>query len=332
MRICKTCVLDENFPGINFDEDGVCHFCRTSKSPESQADQIQMYEKKFRDLISGYKGKSEYDALVAFSGGKDSAYTLGLIKNTYGLRPLSFSFDNGFQSERALLNIRAVTRHLEIDHITIAPSCAAFSNIIRAAVSHDLYSPKTLERASTICTTCLSLIRFAGLKIAVEKGIPFLVFGLSPGQAPMRTSVFKSNPEMIRKMQDAVFKPLHSRLGDAIRPYFLGDRHFNRKESFPYLINPLAFSEYDEEKIGKKIAGYGWVKPDDTDANSTNCLLNALANQLHSERFGFNPYASEIADLVRRGFMDRDEGLRRLSDTDTLEQERIKSVKAKLGL
>jgi tRNA(Ile)-lysidine synthase TilS/MesJ len=331
-RICKICVLDDNFPGIKFDSEGVCNLCRSIGKPVHQAEKKHEYEAKFRDLISQHKGKSEYDALVAFSGGKDSAYTLDLVKNRFGLHPLSYSYDNGFQSERALDNIRSVVAHLGVDHITLAPDPEIFSAIIRAAVNSDLYSPKTLERASSICTTCLSLIRFSGLRIAIERQIPFLIFGLSPGQAPIRTSIFKSNPEMIRKMQDAIFKPLYHKLGDVINPYFLEDLHFKNRVDFPYLINPLAFSEYDEEMIKEKITGYGWIKPDDTDPNSTNCLLNALANQLHRDRFGFNPYAAEVADLVRRGLMDREEGLRRLSGVDAQEKERMKSIKGKLGL
>ena len=60
----------------------------------------------------------------------------------------------------------------------------------------------------------------------------------------------------------------------------------------------------------------GWKKPADTDPNSTNCLLNALANHLHKKRFGFHPYAWEIAGIVRSGSMDRDEGIVKVSQDE----------------
>jgi hypothetical protein len=44
-------------------------------------------------------------------------------------------------------------------------------------------------------------------------------------------------------------------------------------------IHPLAFTEYDEEAILRDIQAIGWVKPADTDLNSTNCLLNALSDR-----------------------------------------------------
>jgi hypothetical protein len=58
----------------------------------------------------------------------------------------------------------------------------------------------------------------------------------------------------------------------------------------------------------------GWEKPDDTDPNSTNCLLNALGIKVHKERFQFHPYAFELANLVRSGYMDREVALARLEE------------------
>ena len=75
---------------------------------------------------------------------------------------------------------------------------------MHTVITNNIYSIKALERASSICTTCISLIRFACFKVAIEKEIPIVVLGMSPGQAPVVTSVVKTNPEMVRKMQDAI--------------------------------------------------------------------------------------------------------------------------------
>ncbi len=56
----------------------------------------------------------------------------------------------------------------------------------------------------------------------------------------------------------------------------------------------------------------GWEKPDDTDPNSTNCLLNAFANNVHRKAYGFHPYVWEIANMVRQGVMTREEGLEKI--------------------
>jgi tRNA(Ile)-lysidine synthase TilS/MesJ len=312
MKTCKQCVLDERFPGVTIGEDGLCKFCRSSKKDSNQRQLKQKYEAKFADLIQKYKGKSIYDCLVAYSGGKDSTFTLHLLKK-YHLNILALSFDNWFQSERAHRNIQNVIRNMNLDHVMFKPSFEIFRKMMQVCVSEKFYSPKALERASAICTTCLSLIRFTAFKMAIEKSIPFVVFGLSPGQAPIATSVFKSNPGMTQKMQNAIYQPLYRHIGEAIKPYFLEEKHFEDTENFPYSINPLAFSEYNEATIFEIAQSYGWTKPEDTDANSTNCLLNGLANEIHLQQHGFHPYAFEVAGLIRAGCMTREEGLERLS-------------------
>jgi len=313
MKICKKCVLDGGFPGITIGEDGTCKFCRSSKKEHEQKQLKEKYETKFIDLIRKYKGKSGYDCLVAYSGGKDSTFTLHLMQSKYHLNILALSFDNWFQSEYAHRNIENVIMNMNVDHLSIRPNFGTFKKMMHACISEGFYSPKALERASAVCTTCLSLIRFTAFKIAIEKDIPFVIFGLSPGQAPIVTSVFKLNPGMIRKMQDAIYQPLYKHCGEKITPFFLEEKHFGYEEKFPYSINPLAFSEYDETAIIEIAQTYGWIKPEDTDSNSTNCLLNGLANEIHKKQHGFHPYVYEIAGLVREGCMTRDEGLERLS-------------------
>lgn len=157
-----------------------------------------------------------------------------------------------------------------------------------------------------------------------------MIFGMSPGQAPMATAVVKTNPQMIRTMQETLLGPLSVRLGDMIKPFFLEQRHFDKVDNFPYSINPLAFVDYNENVIYETVDKYGWKKPDDTDANSTNCLLNALANQVHLDQVGVNPYAYEIAELVRAGCMTREQGLARLAEP--LPAEQIAEVKNRLGI
>jgi hypothetical protein len=81
---------------------------------------------------------------------------------------------------------------------------------------------------------------------------------------------------------------------------------------FPYNISPLAFMTYDEGTIYDYVEALGWVRPKDTDANSTNCLLNSYAIHVHIQQSGFHPYVAELAGLVREGRMSREEALERI--------------------
>jgi 3'-phosphoadenosine 5'-phosphosulfate sulfotransferase (PAPS reductase)/FAD synthetase len=65
-------------------------------------------EQNFKKLIKEIKAKGknkEYDCVVGVSGGRDSTYTLYTAVKQ-GLRPLAVHFDNGWNSEIAVNNIK----------------------------------------------------------------------------------------------------------------------------------------------------------------------------------------------------------------------------------
>jgi tRNA(Ile)-lysidine synthase TilS/MesJ len=313
MKICEKCVLPESFPGIIFNEDGICQYCANHKGNENLKNQKKIFLNKFLGVFEKIQGKNIYDGILAYSGGKDSTYTLSILNEQFNLNILAVTFDNWFQSESAYQNVKTVLSHLNADHLTIRPNYELLKRIFRAVSENSIYSSKTIERASTICTTCLSMIRFSCFRLAIEKEIPLIFFGLSPGQAAVNTSVFKTNPALLQGMQNAIYQPLLSTIGDDINPYFLEEKQFQKTNSYPYNINLLAFWEYNEDQIYEKIKQYGWQSPKDTDSNSTNCLLNAYANWIHKKQYNFHPYAFELAELVRKEHLTRDDALAKLS-------------------
>jgi thymidine kinase len=311
MNMCTRCVLPESFPGISFDDEGVCNFCRSFK-PEKLQESKEKYRDRFERLLAERRRGGGYDAITAYSGGKDSTYTLMMLRRRFGLSILALTLDNGFISPASIENIRGVVEALGVDHVLYKPRFDLLRKIFRTAVTSQMYAAKTLERASTICTSCMGIVKFVTLRMAIEGDIPFVAYGWSPGQAPIEASIFKNNPAMIRSMQKALLEPMRDAAGTDIDNYFLTEAHFAAAERFPYNVSPLAFLDYDEERIIEEIAALGWKKPDDTDPNSTNCLLNAFANTIHKKAWNFHPYAFELAKLVREGYMDRGEALSRL--------------------
>ena len=122
MKICTNCILPDTFPCIKFNEQGVCNFCKEFlDKPQKLHEDKDKYKQKFLDLLNTIQSDSvssrPYHLIMAYSGGKDSTYTMYLLKEKYKLRILAFSFDNGFVSERARSNIIEVTDRLGIDLI-----------------------------------------------------------------------------------------------------------------------------------------------------------------------------------------------------------------------
>lgn len=318
VRVCERCVLPETFPGVGLDETGVCHFCRSFKPERAEAAK-EKYLRRFEELLAPRRRAGRYDAIMAYSGGKDSTYTLLVLRRRYQLSVLAVTLDNGFISPAAIANICAVVERLGCDHVFFKPRFDLLQKIFSRAIDEQMFSAKTLERASTICTSCMAIVKFVVMRMAVEGRIPCVVYGWSPGQAPIEASVFRHNPAMLRSMQKALLGPLAAAGGPEVLNYFLTEEHFADPEAFPYSVSPLAFLEYDEERIVAEIEGLGWRRPADTDPNSTNCLLNAFAIQVHKDRFHFHPYAFELAKLVREGHLAREEALARLETPENAE-------------
>jgi 3'-phosphoadenosine 5'-phosphosulfate sulfotransferase (PAPS reductase)/FAD synthetase len=322
MKTCTRCILPETFPGISFDNDGVCSHCRKAEGRKTPlGEEKKNYEQKFQELLNALgvgnakvKGSSPraYDVLMAYSGGKDSTYTMSLLRKKYDLRVLALSFDNGFLSPAAVTNIRNVTDALGVDHILFKPRWGVLKKIFTTASERELYSKKTLERASTMCTSCIGLVKAICLKNAIEQDIPLVAFGWSPGQAPIESSIMKNNPSLIRMAQQAILQPLRTVVDDGVDAYFLQEKHYAVPERFPYNVHPMAWEYYNEEMILKDIQQFAWTAPRDTDSNSSNCLLNAFANELHIKKYGFHPYVWEIANMVRDGVMSREEGYEKI--------------------
>jgi predicted PP-loop superfamily ATPase len=333
MKICINCILPETFPGISFNIDGVCSHCQKFDGKKTKLlEDKKKYEQKFLDLLNHLINQStsqrSYDILMAYSGGKDSTYTMSLLKNKYSLRVLAVSFDNGFISETAIANIKTVTDKLGVDHIFFKPEWGILKKIFSVAANQELYAKKTLERASTICTSCIGLVKSSCLKMAIEQDIPMVGFGWSPGQAPVQSSIMKNNPSLIRAAQETILNPLREVIGDDISVYFLQEKHYSTPEKFPYNVHLMAWEFYDEDVMLDEIKKYGWIAPKDTDSNSTNCLLNAFANDVHLKRYGFHPYVWEIANMVRDGVMTREEGYKKIYQEQP--EDLIKIAKDKL--
>lgn len=328
-RLCSKCVLPETFPGMEFDGSGVCSHCRTAPSEEAGLDQKNRYREKF-EALAGRNHGPDYDVLVAYSGGKDSTFTLDIFKKRFGMRVLALTFDHGFLSPYSVRNINRAVEALGIDHIMYKPNFHLMKKLFAVSARENLFEKKSLERASSICSACMHLVKLLILKLAFEKRIPFIGYGWSPGQVPIQSSVMKVGAAFIKTTQNILFAALNERFGDEVKPFFLDTGLLSGTNNSVYNIFPLAFLDYDEKNIYESIRELGWDPPQDTDSNSTNCLLNSFAIEVHQKAYGFHPYALEIAGLVRRGVLSRDEGIKRLNAPGNTEV--IRMVKERLGL
>ncbi|MEL4106542.1 hypothetical protein AAFA46_06865 [Oscillospiraceae bacterium WX1] len=329
MRLCSRCTLSDRVFSVKIDDAGRCNYCTEETKPSLTRDARQASADDALKDVFKQTGDRPYQVLLAYSGGKDSTYTLLKLRQTFGASVLAVTFDNGFLTAQCRENISTVTAHLHVDSMTIKPSFPELAQIFKLAASQEIFPKKALERASSICTACIGLVKAAVWREAILRQIPFVCFGWTPGQAPVKSPVLTLDVRMLLANQKQIEEPIVKNLGDTYKKYFLDAAWaLSHGADIPAQLYPLVFEQYDEDRIFKTIERIGWRRPSETDMNSTNCLLNSYANAVHYRQYGFHPYCFEIAGLVRHGFLTREEGLKKLSSEG--DEAVIQAVKRQL--
>jgi N-acetyl sugar amidotransferase len=118
-QMCMHCVMDTTDSKIIFDENGRCEYCNNYYSnilPNWHTD--ERGEKEILAIADQIRqdGKGrDHDCLLGISGGVDSSYLAWLAKEKFGLRPLVFHVDTGWNSQQAVNNIERVVDSLGLD-------------------------------------------------------------------------------------------------------------------------------------------------------------------------------------------------------------------------
>lgn len=121
-QICSNCVMDTSDSRIKFDPNGVCDHCNDFKNnikPHWHTDEIgrNQLQRIVEKIKNEGKGK-DFDCILGLSGGVDSSYMLHIAVKEFGLRPLVFHVDGGWNSELAVHNIQMLVEKLGLDLYT----------------------------------------------------------------------------------------------------------------------------------------------------------------------------------------------------------------------
>ena len=178
--ICSRCVCDTTIPGIHFDAAGVCNFCYAFDELDRifpQGETARLRLERLAEQIRRDGRRRQYDCIVGVSGGRDSSYTLYLAKEL-GLRPLAVHFDNGWNSEVAVTNIRNATRALDVDLYTHVADYEEFKDLQKAFLKASV-SDADIPTDVAIFGTLHRAARREGVKYILN-GHSFRTEGLMP--------------------------------------------------------------------------------------------------------------------------------------------------------
>lgn len=136
LRRCTKCLLPETMPFIEFDDEGVCNYCRTYKK------QQYLGEKALREKAETLRKKGDgADSIVSFSGGRDSSYGLHYFVKELGLHPVAFTYDWGMVTDIARRNQSRMCADLGVELILVSADIKRKRENIRKNVSAWLKKP-----------------------------------------------------------------------------------------------------------------------------------------------------------------------------------------------
>lgn len=325
---CSHCAASEKM--IPLTATGLCQLCQDlspgvqsnasiaavpSSAQRSSNRPTQDLEQKFEKQDSGISntealnliltkaqgtGKRGYDALVLFSGGKDSTYLIRRIQEEQPkLRMLSFTIDNGFMSPVAKENIQELIPRLAIDHVFVTPRKEFYVKLFRYAITH----LNSEGGSGTVDFSDGEFMLDTARRIAAEKQIPLILCGYSKYQVQngLNLKSFESPPS--RERTDRL-STAGLALGDIFSPeevemWWHGTRW--PETQVARLLFPLYAWNLEEIEIKQKVASWNLLNKKNHSPIVTNHQLIPLLGVVDVHKLGFSSFEIEFCRMIREG-------------------------------
>ncbi len=165
LQRCTRCLLPETADTITFDAEGVCSVCR-NQDIKHQIDWANR-KQQLDEIIEQYRGKGPYDAIVPYSGGKDSTFTLWYLIKHHNIKPLVVSWDHGFYRPGVLKNRERTLQALGADFLSFSANKRVVKKIMR----------EMLNRKGDFCWHCHVGIFAFPMQMAVRFGVGLVIWG-----------------------------------------------------------------------------------------------------------------------------------------------------------
>lgn len=318
---CSRCVSDSTMLEIQFDKNGVCNFCRLHDRFVHLHPLGDTGAKILKNLLIKIKRDGEgnvYDCIVGLSGGTDSTYLLyWAIQN--GLRPLAVSFDNGWNTDIAVRNIKNATNILGVELHTIIADWEEMKDLqrsfLKASVS-DADAPTDYAIYSVLYTE------------AIKSGVKYSLNGHSfraEGSVPKSWSYFdgryvKSVLKEYGSLKRIKSFPLMSLLQYV---YYSVVKNIRDVRVFDYI-------DYDKAEA-KKIIAHKLKWEDYGGHHHENIFTRFFQSYYLPVKFGIDKRKVEYSALIRSNQMTRSNAIDEITSQYPYSTEDIKFVIKKLG-
>lgn len=309
-RICTRCVMDTSDPEITFDAQGHCNHCsealhKLEQSYMPDARGQEKLEKLIDEMRRAGKGK-EYDCLIGLSGGVDSSW-LTYKSKEWGLRPLVFHVDAGWDSPIAAQNVQRLVQHLGYELHTFTVDWEEMRDLQRAYLHSGLANQDVPQ----------DHVFFAVLfHTAARMGLRYWLSGFN-----LVTESILPRAWGYMAMDSRQLKAIHKQFGQRPLRHFptlsFWDccKFYNDIPFFPTVkaVTPLNWMPYSADEARSVLQREaGWENYGRK--HSESLFTKLFQNYYQPAKFGFDKRRAHLSSLIVSGLMTRDEALAKLEE------------------
>jgi glucosamine--fructose-6-phosphate aminotransferase (isomerizing) len=320
LKRCSKCLLPETFPFIDFDDHGVCNICRhyRIRNKHQPIDELMETVRRYR------RSDGAHDCIVPFSGGRDSTYTLHIVKNVLKLNPIAFTYDWGMVTDLARRNVARVCGKLGVENVIVSADIHWKRGNIRRNILAWLRRPDLgmiplfMAGDKFFYYYCDQLKKRTGIKLNIWGVNPlenthFKVgfLGVPPDHDKKRIYSLSATRQL--KLFGSVFRNI------ARNPAYLNRSVWDTMGSFlsrsvaPHrdYYHMFDYYRWDEQEIETLVRDYHWETAVDTQTTwRIGDGTAAFYNYIYYTVAGFSEYDTFRSNQIREGMMSREEGLR----------------------
>ncbi len=302
-QTCTRCIMDDSVKGIAFDEKGICTFCNIHDELEQKYELNEQNSEKLNQIVKKIKRKGKgkkYDCIVGVSGGRDSTYTLYQTIRL-GLRPLAVHFDNGWNSDLAVQNIKNVCKKLNVDLYTHVADWEEFKDLQRSFLFASV--PDAEVPTDWVIFSVL-------FKVANAEGVKYIIHGHSfrtEGTTPLTwtymdgryvssihkkfgTKKIKSFP--IMKLADYLYYVLFKRIEQLRLLYYI---EYDEKKILEMLTQEVGWQDYGGKHHESKYTGF-------------------FQSYILTRKFNIDKRKLHYSALIRSGQLTRQQALEKVKE------------------
>jgi hypothetical protein len=257
--------------------------------------------------------------LVPLSGGVDSSFTLILMVEKFGLKPLVFHNDHGYEQEVASQNAERLCKELDVDLIIWKRDYLFMKKLFK-------YFNESDDVDLSPCFVCGNMLYLNGLQLADQFNIPLVVNGYSKGQAEMMYDTERAR-ELYGKMIEVILETGDREFFDQFnKKWELLDKQVIYKskqdlekeiDTDKILFVPLfvfKFYKTHKEELQKICRErFNWQPLEVSyPARTTNCRMIWLNSYMDLKKRHYTHYHDEYSTLIRAGEISREQVLKDL--------------------